>query len=1077
MKIWNLAVDNRVAVYILILIIVVIGFQAYTSMPREAAPDITIPYVIVSVPYVGVSPTDMEGLITQPIEKEFKTLKDVKQISSSSKEGLATIFVEFETGVDVDEALRRVRDKVNSTRPSLPSEIMEPIISEINFSEFPIMYVNVGGTLGLPKLKEIAEKLQDKIEAVPGVLSADITGALEPEVQVNVDVNRMKGYEISFNDITEAIQGQHITIPGGSLESGKLDFTVRIPGEYKDPGPIGDIVVKMRNGKPIYVRDVADVEFSFEDRKSFARLNEQQVITLPVKKRAGENLVRIAGEVKAIKKTLEEKLPEGVTIAITNDASIMIEDRVYELENSIMTGMFLVIIVLFMFFGVKNAMLISTAIPLSMLMGFIVLSIMGITLNFVVLFALVLVLGIVVDDAIVVIENIYRHQQEYGEDLIVAAKKATQEVAIPVTTATLTTIAAFLPLLFWPGIVGDFMSYLPITLIATMLSSLIVAFVISPVQGSVFINYRKEIAQAKRSLEHPSFWRKYNPFTIIYHWVDHKFFPSAQNNYVNVLEWALKHKGKTVAGAFGLLLLVLIVFGMFNKGVEFFPNTEPSNVTMQITTPPGTPLEITNEVVRIAERSVSKVDGFKDIEFRVSNVGSSNNPFDFGGSSISNKASYALSFYHKADRGQSSFATLEEIRGTVKDIPGADVTVETQQMGPPVGKAVSIEISGEDYTQLRALSERIQSTIKNTSGLVDLDDDYDAGKPEVQVIVDREKAALMEISTAQIGGTVRSAINGAEAAKYRVGEDEYKITVRLQEDQRRSLEDIENLSITFMNRRGVLMSVPLSTVAQVVRTTGVTDIRRKDYKRVITITGDAQGRLANDVLKDVQATLASFPMPDGYALKFSGEQEEQAEAASFLMKALFVTIMLIFMLMVSEFNSIKVPFVIMISVLLSLIGVLLGLLITGTPFGIIMTGVGVIALAGIVVKNAIVLLDFAKEKIREGMPVEQALLEAGRTRLRPVILTAVSTVLGVVPLATGVDIDWRQFTLVIGAESSDFWRPLGIAIISGLTVSTFLTLVIVPTVYALLESTGLRFGTWFRRRFRRADLQTETVKD
>jgi len=1077
MKIWNLAVDNRVAVYILILIIAVVGLQSYTSMPREAAPDITIPYVIVSVPYVGVSPTDMEGLVTQPLEKEFKTLKDVKQISSSSKEGLATIFIEFETGVDVDEALRRVRDKVNSTRPNLPNDILEPIVSEINFSEFPIMYVNIGGPVGLPRLKAIAKDLQDKVEAVPGVLSADITGALEPEVKVNCDVNRLKGYDISFSDVTDAISGQHITIPGGSLDNGSTEFTVRIPGEYKDPKPIEDIVVKMRNGMPIYIRDVADVQFSFEDRASFARLNDKQVVTLAVKKRAGENLVRIAQEVKDIVQKHEEKLPAGVDLAVTNDMSIMIEERVYELENSIMTGMFLVIIVLFMFFGFKNAVLISTAIPLSMFMGFIVLSTMGVTLNFVVLFALVLVLGIVVDDAIVVIENIYRHQQEYGEDLITAAKKATSEVAVPVTTATLTTIAAFLPLLFWPGIVGDFMSYLPITLIATMLSSLVVAFVISPVQGSKFIDYRKEIAKAKQAIEHPSWWRGNTIRSPSYHWVDEKFFPAAQHNYVNVLRWALAHKRTTLLGSFGLLFLVLIIFGMFNKGVEFFPSTQPTNVTMQISTPPGTPLEVTDEAVRIVERNVKTIKGYDDMEFRVTSVGASNNPFDFGGSSISNKANYAVNFYEKKERKQSSFVTLEEMRAISKDIPGADITVEAEQMGPPVGKAVSIEIAGEDYTQLRALSERVMKTIENTPGLVDLEDDYNAGKPEIQILVDREKAALLEISTAQIGGTVRSAINGTEAAKFRVGEDEYKITVRLKEDQRRSLEDIENLDVTFMNRRGQLVSVPLSTVAQVVKTTGVTDIRRKDYKRVITITGDAQGRLANDVLKDVQTTLASFSMPEGYTIKFSGEQEEQQEAAGFLMKALFITIMLIFLLMVAEFNSIKVPFVIMVSVLLSLIGVLLGLLVTGTPFGIIMTGVGVIALAGIVVKNAIVLLDFAKEKMREGMPIEQALLEAGRTRLRPVILTAVSTVLGVVPLATGVDIDWRQFTLVIGAESSDFWRPLGIAIISGLTVSTFLTLVIVPTVYAYLEFASGRIAGFLRRFFGRFTMKTEPAKN
>jgi len=1076
MKIWNTAVDNRVAVYILVLIILVFGFQAYTDMPREAAPDITIPYVIVSVPYVGVSPADMEGLITQPLEQEFKTLKDVKTISSSSKEGLSTIFIEFETGIDVDEALRRVRDKVSSTRPKLPTDILEPIVSEINFSEFPILYVNIGGSVGLPRLKEIAKDLQSSVEGIPGVLSADIMGALEPEVQVNCDINRMKGYEVSFTDIIDAIRNEHITIPGGSLDNGQTDFTVRIPGEYKHPEPLRDIVVKMRNGYPIYLRDVADVRFAFEDRKSYARLNGEQVVTIPVKKRAGENLIRIAEQVKLAVEEVKERLPAGIHIDITNDMSIMIKDSVYELENSIMTGMFLVIIVLFMFFGVKNAALISTAIPLSMFMGFIVLSIMGVTLNFVVLFSLVLVLGIVVDDAVVVIENIYRHQQEYGEDLITAAKKATSEVAIPVTTATLTTISAFLPLLFWPGIVGDFMSYLPITLIATMMSSLFVAFIISPVQGSKFINYKKEIAKVRRAVEHPSVWRKFNPFTMVYHWVDEKFFPAAQHNYVNVLAWSLKNKRKTLLATAGLFVFVFALFAAFNKGVEFFPSTQPSNVTLQISTPPGTPLEVTNEAAKIVERNVRSIKGFDDIEFRVTNVGASNNPFDFGGSSISNKASYALSFYEKKERAQDSFITVEEIREAVSDIPGADITVELEQMGPPVGKAVSIEVSGEDYTQLHALTERIKRTVETVPGLVDLDDDYNAGKPEIQVIVDREKAAFLEISTSQIGGTVRSAINGTEAASYRVGEDEYKISVRLKEEHRRSTEDIENLNITFMNKRGHLISVPLSSVAHVVKSTGVTDIRRKDYKRVITITGDAQGRLANDVLKDVQARLAAFPFPEGYGITFSGEQEEQQEAAAFLSKALLITIMLIFLLMVSEFNSVKVPFVIMFSVLLSLIGVLLGLLVTGTPFGIIMTGVGVIALAGIVVKNAIVLLDFAKRKMDEGLPLEQALLEAGRTRLRPVVLTAISTILGVLPLATGVDIDWRKFTIVIGAASSDFWRPLGIAIISGLSVSTFLTLVIVPTLYAYMDMSSKQIAAWFRRIIGRPAVETQVIE-
>ena len=1067
MKIWNIAVDNRVAVYILMVLIVVWGFDAYMRMPREAAPDIAIPIIIVSVPYVGVSPTDMEGLVTQPIEKELKTLKDVKKITSSSKEGLASISVEFEAGVDIDDALRRVRDKVNTTRPNLPTDIIEPVVSEINLSEFPIMFVNIGGNVGLPRLKKIAEKLQDQVEGVSGVLSADIAGALEPEVQVYCDVNRLKGYEISFSDVVNAIRGEHVTIPGGAIDNGTTDYTVRIPGEYKDPTPIKDIVVKMRNGQPIYVRDVADVRFSFEDRKTYSRLNHEEVVSLAVKKRAGENLVRISDEVKTIIAGMEQSLPESVKMKITNDQSIYIKRSVYELENSILTGMFLVVLVLFMFFGVKNALLISTAIPLSMLMGFIILTIMGVTLNFVVLFSLVLVLGIVVDDAIVVIENIYRHQQEYGEGLIAAAKKATSEVAMPVATATFTTIAAFLPLLFWPGVVGDFMKYLPITLIATMTSSLLVGFVISPVQGSKFINYRKEIAKAKAALEHPSVWRKYNPFTIVYHWVDEKFFPGAQSSYVNVLRWTLKHKGITIGSSFALLVAVFILFGLFNSGVEFFPNTQPNSVTVLVEMPPGTPLEVTNRTVSAVEERIKTVKGYGDIEFLVANVGTSNNPFDFGGSSISNKGNCTLSFYEKKLRKQSSFETVEEIREAVSDVPGATIKVEVQQHGPPVGSPVSIELAGEDYRQLRALSERVKQTIRSVPGLVDLDDDYNAGKPEVQVIVDREKAALLEMSTAQIGSTVRSAVNGVEASKFRVGEDEYKISVRLEEDQRKSIKDLENLEVTFMNKKGKLLSIPITSVATVVKTTGLTDIRRKDYKRVITITGDAQGRLANDILEDVRGRLDGFALPSGYSLSLTGEQQEQQEAQDFLSRALMITILLIFFIMVAEFNSLKVPTIIMVSVVLSLIGVLLGLLITGTPFGIIMTGVGVIALAGIVVKNAIVLLDFTKHLIDEGMSLDEALLEAGRTRLRPVILTAVSTVLGVFPLATGVDIDWRAMHLVVGAESSDFWRPLGIAIISGLSVSTFLTLVIVPTYYSFMEEVTAKFIARVKARLRK----------
>lgn len=1052
MKISDLAVDNRVAVYILLLIIVVIGGSAYMGLPREAAPDISIPLVIVSTPYIGVSPTDIEGLVTQPLERDLKSLKDVKQITSASKEGLSTVQVEFNIGVDIDEALRRVRDKVNTTKADLPADILDPIISEINFSEFPIMYVNVGGNLGIARLKTIAKGLQDRFEGIPGVLRTDLNGGLEPEVQVNCDINLLNGFKTSFEDVVNAIRNENVSIPGGSIDNSMLNYSVRIPGEFKDPRPIEDIIVRLQEGKPVYVRDVATVSFSFEDRVTHARLNGDEVVTLAVRKRAGENLIRIADEVKAIVREAEPTLPPGAHLTVSNDQSVFIARSVRELENSILTGMVLVVVCLFMFFGFKNSILISTAIPLSMLIGFVILSASHITLNFVVLFALVLVLGILVDDAVVVIENIYRHQQSFNKDPVRAAKEATAEVTVPVITATVTTISAFIPLLFWPGVVGDFMKYLPLTLIFTLGASLFVAFVISPVQGAQWINYRREIEKARENLRHPKWYKKYNPITILYHKVDGEFFPWAQEQYVRTLRWVLQRRGFTLGIAFISLLLITVVFALFNRGIVFFPDTEPNQVSIGIEAPSGTSLEVTNTLARLVEKRLEGVTGRRDIEFVVANVGTSDNPFDFGGQGTSNKSQVAVNFYEKAKRQQESFETLREIREATKGVAGADIKVTRQAMGPPVGAPVSIEVIGEDYAQLVTLSQQIKDRIKGIPNLVDLRDNYNSGKPELEVQVDREKAALLWMNTGQIANTVRAAINGAEASKYRVGEDEYKIRVRLREDQRTSPADLENLYITFRNNQGKLLSIPLVAVASVSRSSGISDIQRKDQKRVITISGDVQGRLSSEVLQDVKNDLASFGMPPGYTVRFTGEDEEQQKAAAFLAQALAVTLLLVFFILVTEFNSVKVPFVIMVSVPLSLVGVFIGLLVTLTPFSVIMTGVGVISLAGIVVKNAIVLLDFMKHLRAQGMSVDEALIEAGRTRLRPVILTAATTVLGILPLATGIDFEWRELHFVVGAASADFWRPLGIAIIFGLGVSTFLTLVIIPTFYSMLET-------------------------
>jgi multidrug efflux pump len=1044
------------------ILIVLFGWTEYNSLPREAAPDVKIPLIIVATPYVGVSPVDIEGLITQQLERELKGLKDIKHITSVSKEGLSTIQVEFNTGIDIDEGLRRVRDKVNSSRSLLPSDILDPVISEINISEFPIMYVNVVGQVGLARLKKIADDLKDDIEAIPGVIGADLTGGMEREVQVNVDVYRMNAYQISFDDIANAIRSENLSIPGGTIDTKEKNLTIRIPGEFKDVRPLEDIVLKMQNGKPIYLRDVAKVDYSFEDRKTYARLNSNEVVSVHVRKRAGENLIRIADEVKRLVELKRAQLPHGITVEISNDQSKFVIRMVKELENSVITGMFLVVMSLFMFFGFKNSLLISTAIPLSMFVGFIVLSALGITLNMVVLFSLVLVLGILVDDAIVVIENTYRHQQEYGELPEIAAKKAAGEVFIPVLTSTITTLSAFLPLAFWPGIVGDFMKYFPYTLIITLTASLFVAYVISPVQAARWINYKRDIRKAKENLEHPRWYKKYNPFTILYHEVDSVVFPWLQDEYVKTLKWTLDNKGMTMGLSFGSLLLIIVLFGIFNKGVDFFPNTQPSQVTVNIEAPAGTSLDVTNRIAEILENRINQIPGRKDAEFVTASAGTSDNAFDFGGQGTPNKSQIAIAFYEKKLRQQNTFQTLEEVRKAMVGISGADIRVAKQQMGPPVGAPVNIEISGEDYDQLASLSTVVREKIKDVPGLVDLKDDYNTGRPEVEIRIDREKAGMYYTTTGQIAMTVRAAIAGVDASKYRVGEDQYNIRVRLKEDQRVSPSDLENLRITFMNRRGQLLSIPLTSVAELKRTTAVSDIKRKDQKRVITVSGDVEGRVQSDVIKDVRARVADLSLPAGYGIKLTGSQEEQQKASDFLGKAFIITLLLVFLVMVAEFNSLKVPFVILISVLLSLIGVMFGLVVTGTPASVVMTGVGVVALAGIVVRNGIVLLDFVKHKHDEGgLSLEEALLEAGRIRLRPVFLTAAATVLGVLPLATGIDFDWREFHFIIGAESAEFWRPLAVTIIFGLTVSTFLTLVIVPTVYSLLEEWTNRVSRFF----------------
>ena len=1031
MNVTNLALRNRLAVFVMILIVVIAGAHSYLILPKESSPDITIPYIVISTPYFGVSPNDIENLITSPIERELKGLSDVEEIRSTSMESYSSITVEYVAGTDIDAALQKVRDKVDLAKPDLPEDAEDPIVSEINFSDIPIMILNVSGPMGLVGLKKIAEDLEDEIETIPGVLQATVTGGLTREVQVNVDPERLRFYNLSITDMVDAIRNEHLDTPGGDIDIGDTKFLVRIPGEFTNPENMKNIVLEVNDGRPTYLRDVARVIYSFEDKTSISRLNGEETVSISIQKRSGENLLKIADRVKELIEQEKAKIPPGVDIVITGDQSTDIRDMVNDLQNNIISGLILVVLVLFLAMGVRNAFLVGIAIPLSMLLSFLVMRMMGMTMNMVVLFSLILAVGMLVDNAIVIVENIFRHHSE-GLPLWEASKTGTQEVAMPVIASTVTTLCAFFPLLAWPGIMGEFMKFLPITLIITLASSLFVALVFNPVIASRYMKVKgpRKVIEANDA--------KLGPILRRYH---------------RALKYAMKRPLLVFSLSFLSLVVIVVIFAEFNHGIEFFPETDPRNIIVDVNAPTGTSLEASDRYVREVEKFAGELP---DVENCVANVGSqgTNMNFSFGGGET-NKSRVMIDLLDKEDRTQNSFTTLETMRSLLADMTGTEIEVTREEEGPPTGPPVNIEISGDNYQILGELAQQIRQKIRGIEGLVDDKDDYDVGLPELRVKVDREKAKLLGLNTVDIAYTVRTAINGTEAAKYRVGEDEYDITVRFAEGQRNSIEDLRNINVFYEGEQ-----IPLSNIADIETTSGAGSIQHKDLKRMVTVSAEVDGRNENQVIQDAKDAMKEFQMPTGYYYEFTGQDEEQRESQEFLTQSFVIVLLLIAFVLISQFNSLILPFIIIFSVLLSLVGVLVGLLVTFTPFGIIMTGLGVISLAGVVVNNAIVLIDYIQQLRIRGYKKEEAIVQAGLVRFRPVMLTAITTILGLIPLSTGCGIDFSvwPFQLQIGSESSQWWGPMGVAVIFGLAFATLLTLIVVPVMYKLLTGMAEKLG-------------------
>ncbi len=1028
MIVTNFSIRNYMAVYALIVIIFTAGLYSYITLPREASPDISIPIVLVTTTYEGVAPADMESLITHELEKELRNIENIKEMRSSSKEGVSSISVELDPSVDIDDAVQKVRDKVNIAKPKLPRDADEPIIMEINFSNIPIMIVNISGEYGLVRLKKVAEDLQDKLEQLPGILDVALVGGLEREVQVDIDPERLRYYNLSLRDIVEVIEKENVTMPGGSLDIGDYKYLVRVPGEFKDTSIIKDLVVKTHDLKPVYMRDLADVRFGFKEVSSLSRLKGVEGVSLNVTKRTGENIIEVTDAVKELIETEKPNFPKTTDISITADQSKMTRSLVSDLENNIISGLILVVAVLFFTLGLKVAIFVALSIPFSMLISFSILQAIGFSLNMVVLFSLILALGMLVDNAIVIVENIYRHAQE-GSTPWQAAMDATAEVARPVIASTVTTLCAFFPMVFWPGIMGEFMVYLPYTVTITLSSSLFVALVINPTLCATLLTVkgkREELHKMKD--EDLGFWMLL---------------------YKKSLAFALRFRILTISAAVATLVLALVLYGVIGKGVEFFPEVEPTKIFVDIEAPTGTNVQASDLFTRAMEAAVKIHD---DVKVYVTNVGVSIGQFDFNGSGDagpSHSSRIAVDFHDRKDRNRSTYVPKEQIRQEAMKIIGADVKITSENMGPPTGPPINIEISGKDYSVLADLSQEVENSVRTVPGVVDIESDYSLGRPELRIEIDRALAARYGLRTRDIASAVQTAIRGAKASTFRQGKDEYDIRVRLKLDRRDRIEKIKELFIMHEDK-----VVPITSFANIITSSGFGDIAHIDQKKVITVSGKVQSGLNdNEMLNKVRDVVAEkVKVPEGYHISYTGQNEDQKESEAFLIKAFIGALFLIMFVLILQFNSLATPLIIMSSVILSLIGVFIGLMITRTPFGVIMTGVGVISLAGVVVNNSIVLLDYMMQLREKGMDKLSAIITAGMTRLRPVLLTAVTTILGLMPMALGVSFDFRAFEWVTSSDSTDWWGPMAVAVIFGLAFATALTLIVAPTFYSILDS-------------------------
>jgi multidrug efflux pump subunit AcrB len=1098
------------------LFVSLMGIYQFVTLPKEQFPDIVIPTIYVQTLYVGNSPKDIENLVTRPIEKQIKGITGAKinKTTSTSLQDFSAIIVEFDTDVKTDIALQKVKDAVDKAATDLPTDLTEePKVQEVSFSDQPIMFVNVSGDYDMVRLKKYADDLQDKLEELSQVNRVDIVGAPEREFQINVDNTRMQSSNITFDDIANAVARENADITGGLLEVGQMKRTLQLKGQLKTAFDIENIIVRNTDGAPIYLRDIAQIRDTVKENESYARLNGKNVITLNIIKRAGENLIETSDDIKAaVDEMKANQFPRDLDVVITGDQSKSTRTSFNELVNSIVIGFILVLLILMFFMGVTNAFFVALSVPLSMFVAFLFLPaadlIVGsnVTLNFIVLFALLFGLGIIVDDAIVVIENTHRIFTEGRGTIssVVASKMAAGEVFIPVLAGTLTTLAPFVPLLFWPGIIGKFMIYLPTMLIFTLAASLIVAFIMNPVFAVDFMNHEEHGSKRKSDIFKKPWlwvaiaagilldvlgqtflgniilflvlWVLLNRFVIndMIHGFQNRVLPAIMTRYERLLRWALKgwRPVQLFIGTIVLLIVSFIVFAARGVPVVFFPQSDPNFIFVYLKLPVGTNVDYTDSVTNDLEKRVYRVLGMENgkpnplVESVISNVAvGASDPMSGDRSTRPELGRIQVSFVEFEKRhGTSTAPYLDSIRKVVRGIPGAELSVDQEQGGPPTEPPINIEIASEDFDNLTKTAVELKNFLDSVQvpGVEELKMDVDLNNPEITLTVDRERALIEGVSTGQIGMQIRTALFGREVSKIKDEEDEYKIQLRNLEVQRKDLSDLLNMRIVFrdMAAGGAVKQIPISAVTKVDYTSTYGSIKRKDLKRVITLNSNVlSGYTPTQVNEEIKSLIDNnfTGKRDGVFISQTGEGEQQAETGAFLRNALIYALMIILFILVLQFNSVSKSVIILSEIIFSIIGVLLGFALTGMTVSVVMTGIGIVGLAGIVVKNGILVIEFADELRSRGMKTREAVIQAGKIRIIPVLLTAVAAILALIPLAIGFNINFVTLFsdlnphIFFGGDSAVFWKPLSWTIIFGLAFAFFMTLVIVPSMYLIAE--------------------------